>query len=451
MGAYQRYKQSGADVADEVMATLNGCLTEDPNDADALSVAGIINYDAGRFGMAEVLLTQALRLKPMHSSAWQELGRARHARNESEGAAKCFSAAVRITGDRFNAYHNLMLMNNVLGRPEKALEMAPVARFLAMNETDNATLNGDVAIACLKLRRWAAGWANYDGLLNDALRKELFYEVDGKALPRWDGAPGGEVIVYGEQGLGDEIMFASMIPDMIATGTTPVVHADRRLASLFARSFPCAVYSGRGKKTGTEWIKNHAPKAAIAMGSLGQFYRRKEEDFPRVPYLVADPEKRAMCCALLNQWPGRKIGLAWNGGSKKTRAFDRSLTLEQLEPILSIPGVVFVNLEYKGDAPADHRIKHVPFLTQSQDYDDTAALVAELDAVVSVTTTVAHLAGALGTPCHVLVPEAPTWHWCQSGESAWHPVRSHRRVGPDWSLVVQQVKLALEMEGFDAE
>lgn len=74
MDAYQRYKQVGADAADEVMATLNACLTDDPNDVDALSVAGIINYDAGRFGMAEVLLSQALRLKPQHSSAWQELG-----------------------------------------------------------------------------------------------------------------------------------------------------------------------------------------------------------------------------------------------------------------------------------------------------------------------------------------------------------------------------------------
>lgn len=447
MDAYQRYKESGADVADEVMATLNACLTDDPNDVDALSVAGILNYDAGRFGMAEVLLTQALRLRPTHSSAWQELGRARHARNESEAAAKCFSAAVRITGDRFAAYHNLMLMNNTLGRPEKALEMAPIGRFLADTDTDRATLNGDVSIACLMLRKWAAGWANYDGLLNDSLRKELFYEVDGKTLPRWDGTPGGEVIAYREQGLGDEIMLDSMIPDMIAAGTTPIIHCDRRLEGLLRRSFPCPVYGGAGKKSvGTAWIKNHRPKAAIAIGSLGQFYRRKEEDFPRAPYLVADPEKRAMCRALLSQWPGRKIGLAWNGGSKKTRAFDRSLTLEQLEPLLSMSGVTWVSLEYKGDKPGDPRVKHLPFLTQSQDYDETAALVAELDGVVSVTTTVAHLAGALGVPCHVFVPEAPTWHWGKFGESAWHPVKSHRRVGSDWSLTVQQVKVALEME-----
>lgn len=462
MDAYQRYKQSGADIADEVMQTLNACLTDDPNDVDALSVAGIINYDAGRFGMAEVLLTQALRLRPTHSSAWQELGRARHARNESEAAAKCFSAAVRITGDRCAAYHNLMLMNNTLGRPEKALEMAPVARFLCETDTDRATLNGDVAIACLMLRKWAAGWANYDGLLNDALRKELFYEIDGQVLPRWDGTPfgpttgdyppPGEVIVYGEQGLGDEIMFASMIPDL-QKDCRVIIHCDRRLEGLFKRSFAgpdqsqrcTAVYSGRGKKTGTEWIKNHRPKAAIAMGSLGQFYRRNEADFPRAPYLVADPEKRAMCRALLSQWPGRKIGLAWSGGSKKTRAFDRSLTLEQLEPLLSMAGVTWVSLEYAGDDPKEPRIKHLPFLTRSQDYDDTAALVAELDAVITVTTTVAHLAGSLGVECHVLVPEAPTWHWGKFGESAWHPTKSYRRTSKDWTLPVLQIKTALEI------
>lgn len=181
------------------------------------------------------------------------------------------------------------------------------------------------------------------------------------------------------------------------------------------------------------------------MGSLGQFYRRNEADFPRAPYLVADPEKRAMCRALLSQWPGRKIGLAWSGGSKKTRAFDRSLTLEQLEPLLSMAGVTWVSLEYAGDDPKEPRIKHLPFLTRSQDYDDTAALVAELDAVITVTTTVAHLAGSLGVECHVLVPEAPTWHWGKFGESAWHPTKSYRRTSKDWTLPVLQIKTALEI------
>lgn len=434
------------------MAVFNDCLTENPNDFDALWGASRVQYDAGHFGQAEIYLEKALRVNPLHSAAWQDFGRVAHIRNEDERASKFFTTALRITGDRFTGYNNLILMNNTLGRPDKALELAPVARFLCSTSTEAQALNSNVAISCLMLRRWAEGWANYDGMLTPGmLRKELLYDFNGQTLPRWDGEPGGEVIVYGEQGLGDEIMFASMIPDMIAGGTTPIIHADRRMATLFARSFPCAVYGGRGKKTGTEWIKNHRPKAAIAIGSLGQFYRRSEADFPRAPYLVADPEKRAMCRTLLDQWPGRKIGLAWSGGSKKTRAFDRSLTLAELEPILQMPNTTFVDLQYQGDDPKDQRIKHVPFLTRSQDYDDTAALVAELDLVVSVTTTVAHLAGALGVPCHVFVPEAPTWHWCRTGESPWHPVRSHRRTGPDWGLTVQQVKLALEMgNGFSA-
>lgn len=446
LDAHAVYEAKGPDGADEAMAIINACLTADPNDVDALSLAGRIHYDAGHFGMSEVMTAQALRLNPLHSGAWQELGRAAHARQEDERAAKFFSTALRITGDRFTAYNNLILMNNSLGRPEKALEMAHVARFLSNNADDDMALNGNVAISCLMLRKWAAGWANYDAMLQPGhLRKELTYEISGEKLPRWDGAPGGEVIVYGEQGLGDEIMFASMIDDMMAGGTMPIIHADRRLAKLFARSFPCPVYGGRGKKTGKEWLKNHAPKAAIAIGSLGQFYRRNEADFPRVPYLKADPAKRAMCRALLDQWPGRKIGIAWTGGTSKTRTADRSLTLAELEPILALEGVTFVSLEYKGEHPADHRIKDVQFLTRSQDYDDTAALVAELDAVVSVTTSVAHLAGALGTECHVMVPEAPTWHWCRFGESPWHPVSVYRRTGPEWGDVVRRVREAINV------
>ncbi len=444
--AYEIYEQSGTDGADEAMAILNACLTENPDDVDALSLAGRILYDAGHFGHSQVLLSQALRLKPTHSAAWQDLGRSAHMRNKTEFASRCFANALRITGDRFTAYNNLLLMNNTLGRPEKALEIAPIAKFLCGTQDEAQALNSNGAIACLMLRKWAAGWANYDGMLVPGqFRKELFYHVDGEQLPRWDGTPGGEVIVYGEQGLGDEIMFASMIPDMIAQGTTPIIHCDRRLTGLFKRSFACPVYGGRGKKTGTAWIKDHRPKAAIAIGSLGRYFRNKEEDFPRAAYLVADPEKRAMCRALLNQWPGRKIGLAWSGGSKKTRAFDRSLTLEELAPIIGIPNATFVSLEYAGGEPSDERVKHVPFLTQSQDYDDTAALVAELDGIVSVTTAVALLAGAVGTPVHVLVPTHPTWHWLEEGEMPWFPLKLYRRVGNDWTTTIDL--LAEELHG----
>jgi tetratricopeptide (TPR) repeat protein len=442
--AYKLYAERGPDAADEAMAIINNILNDDPFDPDALLYGASIQYDAGRFAHADLMASRCLQVDHTRSHAWDELGRARHMMQMDEEAGKCFVNSLRITGDKFLTYKNLILIHNALGRPDKALEMAELARWLANSAEDDADLNGDVAIACLKLRMWAAGWANYESMLQTGkLRGKITYFKDGQALPVWDGTPGGEVIVYGEQGIGDEILFATMTADMIAGGTLPIIHCDRRLETMFRRSLPCPVYGGRGKKLGTEWIENHNPKAAIAIGSLGKLYRRSEADFPRKPFIKADPEKRAMVRALLGQWPGRKIGIAWSAGTRKTRTADRSLTMAELEPILSLPDTTFVSLEYKGDAPADHRIKHVPFLTQSQDYDDTASLVADLDAVVCPTTSVAFLAGALGVPCHVMVPQAPTWHWCQEGDMPWFDLQVYRRAGLDWDGCVRKIVEAL--------
>lgn len=445
--AFELYTSRGPDGADEAMGILHQVLNDDPDDVDALCLAGRIQYDAGHFAFTETLLQRALKNKVDNNSAWIELGRARRMMQDPAGAARCFVNALRTSGDRFVSYQNMMVVSNSLGYPEKTLELAPMARFLCDSDDDAMDLNGNVAIACLMLRKWAQGWANYDGMLKPKLlRGRIDYTHNGKPVPVWKGEPGGEVIVYGEQGIGDEIMFASMIPDMIKGGTTPIIHCDRRLEGLFKRSFDCPVYGGRGKGGPNEWLEKHDPKAAIAIGSLGQFYRRKEEDFPRVAYLKADPEKRAMVRALLDQWKGKKIGIAWTAGTRKTQTNERSLTLDDLKPLLDMPGITWVSLEYKGGKPADDRIKHLPFLTQSQDYDETAALVAELDGVVCPTTSVAHLAGALGTSCHVMVNKTPTWHWCKTGDSPWHPIKSYRRTSDHWNLVVQQVKLALEME-----
>jgi hypothetical protein len=245
------------------------------------------------------------------------------------------------------------------------------------------------------------------------------------------------------QGLGDELLFASCIHDA-TQHVSPIIECDHRLAGLFRRSFGCPTYGTRFTEK-RDWLNNHNPKAKCAIGSLPKFYRRSEDSFPGQPYLKADPEKRAMARALLDQWPGRKIGLAWTGGQKHTRDKDRSLTLTDLEPLLSLGGITWVSLQYKGnyyDSP-DPRIKHVPIFTQSQDYDDTAALVAELDSVVSVTTAVAFLAGGLGTDCHVAVPSHPTWHWCRDGVLPWFPLKLYRREGTDWAPVVQRIAEAV--------
>jgi tetratricopeptide (TPR) repeat protein len=425
----------------EAMRAASDRLNDHPTDPETLFLVGQIYLKSQRHGLAYNFYERIAQLEPSNANAWNNMGHAMHGMQRYRKASHCFVRSLEAGGDRFAPYNNLILMHQNLGDTERAKSLFRMAHWLAENDNDLADCTGNVSLSLLATRQWATGWDAYEHLIRpDKLRKEVEYEPD---LPRWDGSPGGEVVVYGEQGLGEEFLFASCIPDAMRD-VSVIMDADPRLASLFRRSFGCTVYGTRFNVK-RPWLKHHRPKAKCAIGSLARFYRRDERSFPRQPYLKPDPEKRAMARALLSQWPGRKIGLAWTGGKRHTREADRSLTIEQLEPILSIPGCTFVSLQYNGDyyeAP-DQRIRHLPIFTQSKDYGDTAALVCELDMVVSVTTAVAFLAAAVGTPGHVLVPRFPTWHWPRHGDFPWAVLSLHRRIGDDWTSVISEVRQAL--------
>jgi tetratricopeptide (TPR) repeat protein len=419
-------------------------LNDNPDDAEALFIVGQIYLKDQRHGLAYNIYERITQLQPANANAWNNAGHAMHGMNRFGDASRCFVKSLEAGGDRYAPYNNLILMHQNMGDVERAKSLYRLAAWLADSPQDRIECTGNVSLSLLATRQWATGWDAYEHLIRpNKLREEIKYEPD---LPRWDGSPGGAVVVYGEQGIGDEILFASCIADA-QQDVEVILDCDPRLSGLFRRSFGCTVYPTRFSKA-KPWLKNHRPKAKCAIGSLAKFYRRSEESFPRQPYLKPDPEKRAMARALLDQWPGKKIGIAWTGGRKYTREADRSLTIDQLDPILSVPGCTFISLQYNGDyyETPDQRIKHVPIFTQSKDYDDTAALVSELDAVVSVTTAVALLAGAAGTPAKVLVPTYPTWHWPRSGEFPWFPIDLYRRRGVAWDRAVQDVACALDEE-----
>ena len=427
------------------MGALSARLNDNPDELESLFIAGQCYLRMERNGLAANMFRRIVDLDPANHSAWNNLGHSYHGMQKFHEASRWFVESLRAGGYRFAPLGNLLLMHLNLGDVDMSKRLFRLARWHCETPQDVQDCLGNVSLALLATREWALGWDAYESLIRpDKLRKEVKYGKEEADLPMWDGSPGGCVLAYGEQGLGDELLFASCLSDL--QGDCEVVlDCDPRLAPLLRRSFPgCTVYGTRATAD-KSWLKDHAPKAKIGIGSLPKFYRRDEASFPGRPYLVPDPEKRAMARAMLDQWPGRKIGLAWTGGSKSTRMDDRSLTIEQLEPILNVPGCTFVSLQYNGDyyASPDQRIKHAPIFTQSKDYGDTAALVAELDVVVTVTTAVAFLAGAVGTPCHVLVPEFPTWHWPRSGDFPWCPLKIYRRGLGGWPVSIGEVVSAL--------
>ena len=256
-----------------------------------------------------------------------------------------------------------------------------------------------------------------------------------------------KVIVYSEQGLGDEICFSSMIPD-VSKDCDVVFECDLRLANLFERSFPnVKVYGTRYQKHVLWDERDRLVDASIASGELGRFYRRKDEDFPKKPFLKACPYRKKMWRALFDSKKKPVIGIAWKGGTPRTNSKFRELTLEQLDPILKAVDAHWVSLEYKNafDEVSEAKkrgidIEQYPFATLTPDYDDTAALVDECDLVICMQTAVAHLAGGLGKDCWVLVPKTTGWRYGEEGDSCiWYPSLKLIRENQGWEKPMNKI------------
>jgi hypothetical protein len=268
----------------------------------------------------------------------------------------------------------------------------------------------------------------------------------------WDGKGKGVIAVTCEQGIGDMISFASMVPDMIewakANDSQVVIDCEPRLEGILRRSFPEAtVYPTLMKET-IEW--DEKPDYSIAMGQLGEYFRPRESDFPGTPYLVPDPDRVLQWKALFESKKKPVIGIAWRGGIPRTGARFRQWDLEQLLPILKSVDAHWVSLQYKPAHKeiAEFRKKHrkidlveYPHGTLTSDYDDTIAMVAAMDHIVTMQTAVNHVAGGLGIPAWVHVPANSQWRYGEEGEDfVWaNSVRIIRQErNGEWKPIIQR-------------
>jgi len=235
-----------------------------------------------------------------------------------------------------------------------------------------------------------------------------------------------------------------------------VLECDTKLEAIFQRSFPqCAVVS-RQRTLANDWVTRLEPKPDLqaAAGSLARCFRRSIEEFPaHRGFLKADPGSVSGWRATLEGLgPGLKIGLSWQGGVGYTGKTRRSLSLEQLLPVLRLPGIQFVNLQYTdarqemSELESRHSVRVHHWQQAIDDYDQTAALVCALDGVLTVCTAIVHLTGALGRPALVMVPFGADWRYGATGERmAWYPsvrLLRQQRVA-EWNDVLHEVSRRL--------
>lgn len=400
-------------------------LNENPDDPMALYVLARCNSAASRYGVAATLNKRVTELLPNSSHAWNNLGHSYHCLNRFSKAEECMRKAISLDETNSGAYNNLTSVLAAVNNPHEAIKASKYGLYFAQEQHELDHVKESVSLSYLGLKQWDIGWKYYESGLPGKFRRERTYANES----RWDGSPGGKIVFYGEQGIGDEIMFASILPDALEN-CDGIIECDRRLEGLFKRSFPQAKVYGTRFDKNISWPTPDI-RGRCAFGSLGRYFRNTTESFPRQPFLVACPQRRRMCRALLDGLPGKKIGLAWTGGTKTSRTDIRSLDAGKIHKLVrSFPNVSFISLEYKDGFKVDG-VHDFPFLSRTTDFDDTAALVRELDCVLSVTTASAILAGAVGTSCHVLVPNQPTWHWAYEGEMPWFEMNLHRG---EWDL-----------------
>jgi tetratricopeptide (TPR) repeat protein len=348
--------------------------------------------------------------------------------------------ALALSGNSPAAHSNVGVVMMQLGRFDESVEHFQQA---IAGEPENNGFHGYLGYALMSAGRLDEAFEPWERAIHGGLRGT---ERDVQ-VPRWtpDDAD-ARVLVYREQGVGDELMLASMYPDLVAAAREVVIECDTRLVPLFARSFPDAEVREQTQDEMRRETK-HDVDRAISAGSLIRWFRPTIDAFPdRRSFLVPDPERvRAWQERLAEIGPGPYVGISWRS---KIRTAERRLEYTRLDEwgdIFATPGVTWVNLQYD-DCSRELRDAEKRFGVQIQrwdwldlmnDFDEVAALMTALDLVVSPFNAVAQLSGALGVRT-VAMGNRHGWGELGTGRMPWTPaiVVASRMPNEEWDEVL---------------
>jgi len=396
-----------AGAIDEAEDCYRRAIATNPDCVQNYLNLGVMLANAKCFSESEVVYRHALHLAPDATAAWSNYGVLLARLKREDEAEQCYRTALALDSSYANARFNLAYVLLRQGHFEEGW-------------------------FCLEARDWYAMLSSYF------------------TCPRWQGEPlaGKSIIIGIEAGHGDMIQFcryASVLKTMGAARVAVVCHPGLKtlFATLIGADEVFSLYEDVPKSAWDFWTPPM---------SLPYYCQTRIDTVPApIPYLAAAPAKRATWEALLPV-SGRRVGLVWKGSASFENDLDRSLpSLDMLAPLAAVAGVNFVSLQ-KGRAEDEARCppQGLPLVALGErisDFSDTAAIICGLDLVISVDTAVAHLAGALGIPCWVLLPDYQTdWRWLSTrSDSPWYPcMRLFRQpAGGGWEVVIAAVVEAL--------
>ncbi len=412
-----------------------------PRNADVHNNLGRTLLAQGRPAAAAMQFHEALAWRPDFAEAIANLGDAEQAEFHLDEAVAHYEHALAINPDRVETLCNLG--NALTAKNQPARAIAAYRRAL-VGRPDSADIRYNEALAHLTLGDWPRGWENYECRwdLPSASGRRAFRQ------PLWAGTPtlrGHSILIHAEQGLGDTLQFIRYVPLLIQQGAEVHLEVQPSLKGLLATLPGVASVRTRGESLPDfEW---HCP-----LLSLPRAFATTPDSIPATtPYLSAPQEKAARCRRWFAPRPHPRVGLVWAGNPLHTNDRNRSIPLSALRRLTQRTAGSFYNLQREareGDAATLATMPEVTDLSaRLGDFADTAAIVAQLDLVVTVDTAVAHLAGALAIPTWLLLPFAPDWRWLLNRtDSPWYPsFRLYRQPAPgDWDSVLARVRRDLD-------
>jgi len=428
-------------------------LAVEPLQPDALHLLGVLEAQRGAHDAAVPHIARSVRIRPDAAQPWAHLGGALQALGRAEEAAAVLKRALALDPAQDDALDNLgaalhalaqygtaraWLTRAVLmrpGHPDTLINLGTVLRDL--RRFDEAEACFDAAIA-RQPNHTGAHLARAVGRLVQGDLPTGWDEFEWRwrrfPTPPWAGEPldGRAILLHAEQGFGDTIQFARYAPLVAKVGGRVILETHPLLTRLLGTLGPEVQVVEQGSEPPPHDL--HCPLMSLP--------RAFGTDLATIPaarsYLSADPGDVARWAERIGDAKSLRVGLVWAGNPKHRNDRNRSIPVDKLRPLLSVPGVRFFSLQ-TGDA-RDALPEGVDDLIEGvRDFADTAAILKNLDLVVAVDTAVIHLAGALGVPAWLLLPFAPDWRWLlDRGDTPWYPsLRLYRQPRPgDWDTML---------------
>ena len=400
---------------------------------EALKILGICHFDLGNYPKAIQAFEKTLALQATDDETWFNLGLCHVKTDNLHQAIRCYTACVQRNPQHSKAHIGLADIHKALNQTNEAIThyMAAI-QLRGLNASD---LLFKLSQVLLLKGAWEEGFELFEHriALDTASREHA-------SLPRWQGQDvrGKRILVECEQGFGDSIQFSRYLPLLLDAGAQVLLACPEPLQTLFQNAFPQIQVLLPGAQIEHASVNYYTP-----LMSLAGLFKTTPDHVPLHQSYLSAPQVSREKWEWLGRIQGMKVGLVWSGNPAHKNDKNRSINFEQL--MAALPANVAYFSIQKDDTSRPH--PHFTSLSNNiENFSDTAAICTQMDVVITVDTSVAHLSGALGVPTWVMLPLSPDWRWLLNrNDSVWYDsvelLRQSNR--SDWSCVLERVNKKL--------